>query len=82
MIDAIVYKPSSYGLVVIHDKPVGLRPRLTFQKWVLRVRIRTGEFFLIYLPGKIREIRTFHLLKGEGVLGRFSLFYCFYRGEC
>ena len=30
---------------------------LTFQKWVLRVRIRTGNFFSF--TGKIREIRIF-----------------------
>ena len=25
MVDVIVYKPSPYGLVFIHDKPLGLR---------------------------------------------------------
>ena len=36
MFDVIVYKPSPYGLVFIHDKPLGLRPRvyqLSHQTW-------------------------------------------------
>ena len=28
MVDVIVYKPLPYGLVFIHDKPLGLRPRV------------------------------------------------------
>ena len=28
IIDVIVYKPSPYGLVFIHDKPLGLRPQV------------------------------------------------------
>ena len=37
MVDVIVYKPSPYGLVFMHDKPLGLRPRvyhLSHQTWV------------------------------------------------
>ena len=34
---------------------------LTFQKWVLWVRIHTGNFF--DLPGKIRKIRIFRKIK-------------------
>ena len=30
MIDVIVYKPSPYGLVFIHDKLLGLRPRVYY----------------------------------------------------
>ena len=28
MVDVIVYKPPPYGIVLIHDKPLGLRPRV------------------------------------------------------
>ena len=36
MIDMIMYKPSPYGLVFLHDKPLGLRTqvyRLSHQTW-------------------------------------------------
>ena len=41
MINVIVYKPSPYyGLVFIHDKPIGLRPRVyhvSHQTWAVYV---------------------------------------------
>ena len=36
MVDVIVYKPSPYGLVFIHDKPLRLRPQvyhISHQTW-------------------------------------------------
>ena len=48
MIDVIVFNPSPYALVFIHDKPLGLRPQLEF----IMYHIKHERVYVSYKPLK------------------------------
>ena len=49
MVDVIVHKPSPYGLVFLHDKPLGQRPR------VYHLSHQTGAG--LYIPKQLTSLR-------------------------
>ena len=52
MIDVILYKPSPYGLVFIHDKYLGLGPRvyhILHQTWAGLCVLYKAEQFMLYI---------------------------------